>query len=49
MIHLSYKPGPKDKYIVVNNNTLGDVVNIPMAVKPIKMNSNRVGYWKIKE
>lgn len=47
MIHKSYAPGPRDKFIVVNTNTLNDVVNIPMGIKPTKM-KNRVGYWRIK-
>lgn len=47
MIDKSYPPGPKDKFIVCNNNTLGDCINIPMGVKPTKM-KNRSGYWRIK-
>lgn len=48
MIHVSYAPLPEDKFILVTNNTLNDVVNIPSRTKPTKCN-NRVGYWKIKQ
>lgn len=47
MIHKSYKPGPRDKFIVVTTNTLNDCINIPLVNKPTKM-KNRVGYWRIK-
>lgn len=46
-MHISYPITEKDRFILVTNNSLNDVVNIPQPKKPIKF-KNRAGFWHIK-